>query len=189
MAKHQFAPEQANKRFWGARGFLQGLAGLSRPAAAADSPKETPSWPVMQAVARSGINAHSIAPNGATPEPSKTVVPRKRYRGFESPPLRLRKPGTAYRNPVGEAGFSRLSGECGATGGQTRQRTRQTTGLPGSRVVGRLQENRGIRRNSRLVWVFSSDWRKLRLRAPVVGIPPGRREMLDTQEGSVPWQP
>jgi hypothetical protein len=44
---------------------------------------------------------------------SKTVVPRKRYRGFESPPLRFRKPRIVCRDPVPRAGFSRLRGEFG----------------------------------------------------------------------------
>ena len=44
---------------------------------------------------------------------SKTVVPRKRYRGFESPPLRSRKPRIACRDPAREVGFSPLSGEFG----------------------------------------------------------------------------
>jgi hypothetical protein len=44
---------------------------------------------------QNGINAHPIPPAGPRRETSKTVVPCKRYRGFESPPLRFRKPRIA----------------------------------------------------------------------------------------------
>jgi len=47
---------------------------------------------------------------------SKTVVPRKRHRGFESP-VRFRKPRTACRDPARQAGFSRLWGEVGGNSG------------------------------------------------------------------------
>jgi len=67
--------------------------------------------------AQSGIHAHPMNLDGATPEPSKTVVPCKRYRGFESPPLRLGKPRIVCRDPVRVAGFSRPSGEFGGNSG------------------------------------------------------------------------
>jgi hypothetical protein len=63
--------------------------------------------------AQNGIHAHPITLDGATPEPSKTVVPCKRYRGFESPPLRLGKPRMACRDPIAETGCSRLWGAFG----------------------------------------------------------------------------
>ena len=36
-----------------------------------------------------------------------------RYRGFESPPLRFRKPRMGCQDPAQEAGFLRLSGKSG----------------------------------------------------------------------------
>ena len=50
---------------------------------------------------------------------SKTLVPRKWYRGFESP-LRFRKPRIVCRDPARVAGFSRLRASSGASRGQTR---------------------------------------------------------------------
>ena len=45
--------------------------------------------------------------------PSPELVPCKRYRGFESPPLRLGKPRTACRDPVRVAGSSTVEGRRG----------------------------------------------------------------------------
>jgi hypothetical protein len=61
---------------------------------------------------RNGIDAHSITATGPTTEPSKTVVPCKRYRGSESSPLRYLQ-GVLVENPAGEAGLWRLCGRLG----------------------------------------------------------------------------
>ena len=48
---------------------------------------------------QSGTNAHPIPATGPRREASKTVVPRKRYRGFESPPLRFKKAKNSGSRP------------------------------------------------------------------------------------------
>jgi hypothetical protein len=70
---------------------------------------------VAQAVFRQDrtVSMHDDTQHRTRERALKTVVPCKRYRGFESPPLRFEKPGLTCRNPVHEAGFSCHSGEFG----------------------------------------------------------------------------
>ena len=50
-------------------------------------------------------------------ETDARCLPRKRYRGFESPLSALESQESACRDPVQVAGFSRLSGEFGGKSG------------------------------------------------------------------------
>ena len=88
--------------------------------------------------AQSGIHAHPMNLDGATPEPSKTVVPCKRYRGFESPPLRIvsRKtprsgsqqgPG-GFRTREGASACETVPLDCRAASGPSRAGRRDEDG-------------------------------------------------------------
>ena len=80
---------------------------------------------------------------GASPP---VLVWATRYRGFESPPLRFRKPRTAADDPVREAGFSRPSGEFGGKSlANSTARERMQTDAKGP---GNTRSESGVSRNS-----------------------------------------
>jgi CubicO group peptidase (beta-lactamase class C family) len=124
--------------------------------------------------------------------PLLSAVPRKQYRGFESPLSTLGKPRIVYRDPVREAGSSRLSGDFGgksvanATASQQQQTDLdgQTTSERCPRVIPEPRALLSAPRESRYHPRATQVVRSFKM-TPV----PERSDLMPTEEQALPSDP